>query len=177
MRLNRDNNKNLLNDFDVSNIFKHEAEPVPENRIPGNLIVAILYCLLIILCTVCYLTSIRTESAFSMRQSITSIFESTVINSQNKQYSDIASKTYIEQFIYNSVISSIYNESNKQYKSLNDNYHYISYYNFFMGLRMTQNRVSLMQNPDKNYKEALSSIRNINYSGNTKTRYSYLDTT
>ena len=111
-----------------------------------------------------------------MMQSITTIFESNIINSENKQYTDIVSKLNVEQFITNVVIEYIYNESLKDYMPLNPDYHYLSYYNFFMGLRITQNRVQLMQNPNQNYREALTNIRKINYSGDTKTRYGDLDT-
>ena len=137
---------------------------------------SLIYLLFICFWLSCYLTSIRTESAYSMMQSITTIFESNIINSENKQYTDIVSKLNVEQFITNVVIEYIYNESLKDYMPLNPDYHYLSYYNFFMGLRITQNRVQLMQNPNQNYREALTNIRKINYSGDTKTRYGNLDT-
>ena len=112
-----------------------------------------------------------------MRQSISNIFESAVINSENKQYVDITTKNHISSFITNVVITNIYNETVKQYKALNDNFHYVNYYNFFMGLRITQNRAELTENHDSNSKSAISHIRDINYSGDTTIKYGNLNKT
>ena len=94
-----------------------------------------------------------------MRQSITYIFENSVINSENKQYVDITTKSHIDNFIYNVVIENIYDESSKQYRPLNEKFHYVNYYNHFMGLRITQNRADLTENHDNNSKSAISHIR------------------
>ena len=112
-----------------------------------------------------------------MRQAITNIFETSEINAEYKQYTDITTKQYIKDFIYNVVINKIYDESTKQYKPLNPKYHYINYYNYFMGLRITQNRVDLSTNSNNNSNRAESRIRKINYSGNTTARYGDLDKT
>ena len=166
-----------MNSFDVSTIFKHETQPIPEKPVPGSFLFAAIYLLFIVLWISCYLTLIRTLSAFSMRQAITNIFETAAMNTEYKQYTDITTKQYMNDFINNVVINRIYDESTKQYMPLNSNYHYINYYNYFMGLRITQNRVDLSANSNKNSNDAKSRIRKINYSGDTTVRYGDLDKT
>ena len=73
------------------------------------------------------------------------------------------------------VIERIYDESIKEYKPLNEKYHYLNYYNFFMGMRITQNRVDLKKVQFQYVPDITDYIRKINYSGNTKTRYESLN--
>ena len=120
--------------------------------------------------------SIRTESAFSLRQAITSKIEIQKINGENKQYDDIISKQHISDFIYNVIIEQIYNEKIKPYNTQNQKYHYLNYFYFFMGMRITQNRAVLTKNQNIKYNDNQSNIRQINYSGDTKTKYSKIDT-
>ena len=122
------------------------------------------------------MTSIRTKSAYSLRHSIANLLEETSINSENKQYVDIASKQHINDFIHNVVIEQIYNEQAKQYGSQNQKHHYLNYYNFFMGMRVTQNRAVLTKNQNFKSNGNQSNVRQINYSGDTKTKYSKIDT-
>ena len=117
--------------------------------------------------------TIRVDSAFTLKQAVANLLEFKVINTENKQYADITSKQHISDFIYNVVIEQIYDEGIKQYMSLNSNYHYLNYYNFFMGMRITQNRVSLKKMQYICTPDVVANVRKINYSGDTVTRSNY----
>ena len=47
------------------------------------------------------------------------------------------------QFIHGNLFETIYNETNKDYPSQVDGYHYLQYFNYLMGMRITYNRADL----------------------------------
>ena len=55
----------------------------------------------------------------------------------------------------------------KEYEGMNPDYHYINFYNFFMGCRVTQNRADVKTNTDKTTIDAIGHLRKRNYSGKT----------
>ena len=120
--------------------------------------------------------TIRVDSAFTLKQAVANLLELKDINTENMQYADITSKQQISEFIYNVVIEQIYDESIKQYVSLNEKYHYLNYYNFFMGMRITQNRVSFKKMQYICTPDVVDNVRKFDYSGDTATRYGSLDT-
>ena len=50
----------------------------------------------------------------------------------------------INEFIYNVILSEILDESVKDFPSIVENSHFINYYNYFMGMRVTFNRAELV---------------------------------
>ena len=50
----------------------------------------------------------------------------------------------IDDFINNVILSEIFDESKKEFPSIVENSHFINYYNYFMGMRVTFNRAELV---------------------------------
>ena len=65
------------------------------------------------------------------------------MNQTLQTYENINVKDQINQFISNVILTNIYDESIKDHPPLVNGYHYISGFNYFMGMRLTINRAEL----------------------------------
>ena len=77
----------------------------------------------------------------------------------------------INDFISNVIINQIYNEDIKDDKSSYPGYHYLKYFNYFMGMRMTYNRAELQQSSSIDL-AGKSNYRVSNYNGNPNNKFS-----
>ena len=88
-------------------------------------------------------TLLRISDGYTIAKAASNIFETYPFNNDAAQYSRIYSKTSINEFIYNLVLERIYNEDIKDYSAMNSSYHYLNFYNYAMGVRITFNRAQL----------------------------------
>ena len=86
---------------------------------------------------------LRISDGYTIAKAASNIFETYPFNNDAAQYSGIYSKTSINEFIYNLVLERIYNEDIKDYSAMNSSYHYLNFYNYAMGVRITFNRAQL----------------------------------
>ena len=93
---------------------------------------------------VCVYTSQRTNEGFAVAKSINDIITTYPINEDSTQYKDITKKQEINEFIYNIILPQIYKEEIKDFPSEVKGCHYINYFNYFMGMRVTYNRAKLL---------------------------------
>ena len=68
----------------------------------------------------------------------------------------------IDEFIHNAILTEIFNETVKDFQSNSSNIHFINYYNYFMGMRVTFNRAELV-NSSNIEKTGKSDYRASNY--------------
>ena len=80
----------------------------------------------------------------------------------------------ISNFTNTNLIQLIYNETMKEYRSMVPNstnkYHFIQYFNFFMGMRVTYNRAELTSSSEN--KSGTNSTRKGNYDGESQSSFS-----
>ena len=88
-------------------------------------------------------TSLRVNEGFTIASSWSDLIENLLVNDE-AIYSDISSIPMIDEFIYNAILTEIFNETVKDFKSNSSNIHFINYYNYFMGMRVTFNRAELV---------------------------------
>jgi len=88
-----------------------------------------------------YYTALPIENSYSIAKSLSNILETRPINYESLQYANITNKTHIDDFIYYVVLYQIYDDGLKEYSPMMNGSHYISNFNYFMGLRLTHNRV------------------------------------
>lgn len=84
----------------------------------------------------CYNTQ-NTESAYLMVASIRTLFEGRPMDYNGKAYDKIVTKYDIDLFINDIILDQIYEESLKEFPAMVEGYHYVKYYNYFAGMRLT----------------------------------------
>ena len=157
--------------FDFDKIFSYEKPPEPTIANTKNKIsIVILYIL--------FLYSIVNifSNENQLQKTLTNIFETWPIDYQSRQYQNITSKWQMDNFITNVVLPQIYDESIKTDDPINENYHYLGYFNYFAGMRMTYNRIDLKDYIRDTDTNTTSKIRKRNYNGKTNKRYKDLQT-
>ena len=105
-----------------------------------------------------------------MSESIEQRFNLRPFNAQIESYKNITKKEDIALFIQNVLIQEIFNETIKEYTALTEGYHYISGFNYFMGIRLTHNRAELIQDPTDTSTKKL--IRKRDYQGTASQSFS-----
>ena len=88
-------------------------------------------------------TSLRINEGYTISKAITNIFEVYPFNEYASKYNTIQDKKDLNEFIYNLMLNKIFNDDSKDYVPMMKGYHYLNYYNYFMGLRITYNRAKL----------------------------------
>ena len=120
-------------------------------------------------------TSLRISEGYAITKSISNIFETYPINEDSAQYKDITNKQEINEFLFNIIFPQIYNEEIKDFPSEVSGCHYINYFNYFMGMRVTYNRAKLLDssNIDKTgkLKDRIS-----NYDKNPNSKFENVET-
>ena len=133
-----------------------------------------LYITICVLFEVSFLTTVRISDSYTIASSIESYLLFTPINTDQQIYYDIFNKEMMLQFIYGNLLQTIYNETNKNYPSQVDKYHYLQYFNYLMGIRITYNRAKLQQTSES--KCGTEFIRISDYEGTSVDQYSNVET-
>ena len=96
---------------------------------------------------------------------------------QENNLKTLSSKEDLKNFVNVHLITHIFNNSVNDYpKRYQPNEHFLSEFNKFMGMRMTFNRVTLQENTDRGYEQAIPFYRENNYKGRTNKGYDHLET-
>jgi hypothetical protein len=167
----------MRSEFDVENAFEHEKTPQANQSVPRSLVFVIAYLLFTFIFIYNFMTALNITQARSMGVAIKNIFELRPYNYQSEQYQNISSKEDIADFLQSVIIPQIYDEESKEYPAMVDGFHYLNYYNFFMGIRLTHNRAKLKENKQDISKDTITHIRKTNYKGSTNQRFGDLDKT
>lgn len=168
-------NKAMRSEFDLENAFNHEEIPKAKKPVSRSNLFTIAYLIFVFIFIYNYMTALNITQARSMGNAIKNIFELRPYNLQSEQYQNISSKDDISDFVIKVVFPQIYDENLKEYYPMVDGYHFLNYYNFFMGIRITHNRVKLKENTQEVSKDVISHIRKTNYKGSTSRRFGDLD--
>ena len=139
-----------------------------------RLIRIILYIIICVLFEVSFLTTVRISDSYTIASSIESYLLFTPINTDQQIYYDIFNKEMMLQFIYGNLLQTIYNETNKNYPSQVDKYHYLQYFNYLMGIRITYNRAKLQQTSESKCGTEFTRISD--YEGTSVDQYSNVET-
>ncbi|CAI2380259.1 unnamed protein product [Moneuplotes crassus] len=175
--------------MEIKNVFstcsdkrkKNDEEDTPDslNVKPTDLNTSVFRIIIHICFLVIYIISCSSSqkigSANSMARTVTDIFESRPYNKNGDTYEKITEKEDLYQFFGNVIIAQIYDESQKEFEAMAEGYHYLSYSNYFCGLRLTHNRALAQTNTDA-YKEKIPVTRKGNYKGKSNQRQSNLHT-
>ena len=126
-----------------------------------------------------FLTTVRISDSYTIAKAIEEYLLFVPFDEYSDTYYDIYSKTMLINFAEANLIQMIYNETMKDYpSSLNiksDNYHFVQYFNYFMGMRVTYNRAQLSSTTEG--KSGTDSTREYNYSENLSDSLSKVQTT
>ena len=120
-------------------------------------------------------TAFRIMEGYTIAKSMSNIFEGWPINTEANRYTDIKNKNMTNDFISNVIINQIYNEDIKDDLSPIPGNHYLKYFNYFMGMRITYNRAELQQRSSTGL-SGKPSYRISNYNGNPNIRFSNIIT-
>ena len=117
----------------------------------------------------------RINDSYTIASSIESYLLFSPINVDQETYYDIFNKDMMLQFIHGNLFQIIYNETKKEYPSQVDGYHYLQYFNYLMGMRITYNRAELKSISEA--KTGTDYVRVGNYEETPIKDYSNVDTT
>ena len=125
-----------------------------------------------------FLTTVRISDSYTIAKAIEEYLLFVPYDEYFNTYYDIYSKTMLINFAEASLIQMVYNETMKDYPSpLNiksDKYHFVQYFNYFMGMRVTYNRAKLTSATKD--KSGIDSNREENYLGNLQDSISNVQT-
>ena len=106
-------------------------------------------------------TAFRSEQGYTLSTSMKNVFEYWPINADGSIYAQVKNKVTVNQFIYNAIMTQIFNEDIKDYYPLVDGYHYLTVFNYAAGVRITYNRIKLENTEVLDFKNI--KVRQANY--------------
>ena len=110
--------------FNKKDLFSDDTGGKTDAVNQPNLLVQLIKIVFMSLYFVSIYTGFRCEQSYTISKSMTNLFERWPINVAGSLYADVKNKATINQFIYNSILSQIFNEDIKDYYPLEDGYHY-----------------------------------------------------
>lgn len=121
----------------LNKAFKTEKKPEPHGNENVSSYAIILHIFWLSLYIISCYTARSTTNAYSMVTSIRDLFQNRPMDYNGKTYNNIVTKNDIDSFISDVLIDQLYEESLKEYPAMVEGYHYVKFYNYFAGMRLT----------------------------------------